>query len=206
MTSENNTQSTRSSLLERFERLKAKRRETIKLNKIDVASELRRQKHSGTQADPGSNSDQHHPPDDKHGLSDAQRAMEYTIEECEKWAQRQKRAKAGPLDFNKLAEASYYKEIANIKIDKAAYQLQKDGNEAETSGENGSNGESADNYNKPTREAKRGLSLAVKESRDRKYNKKRRGRQDELQQVDAFINERNKQFNLKLNRQYQGKE
>ncbi|CCG25046.1 hypothetical protein CORT_0G03700 [Candida orthopsilosis Co 90-125] len=171
---------TLSSLLDKFAQLKQKRQEAIKLNKADVAQETRRQKLTSLQA----KSSHHHEADSRKSLSDSERVMEYTIEECEAWEERrQRKMNTGIQDQDKLAEASYYKEIKELKVDKEAYL-------------NSKNDSDVANVDKDVKEE---VSAMVKNSKDRKFNKKR-GRTDD--EAGNYISEKNRQFNLKLNRQY----
>ncbi|KAI5965076.1 hypothetical protein KGF57_000869 [Candida theae] len=168
-------------LLGKFTQLKSKRLETIRLNKADVAQETRRQKLATLQ----SKSTHHYEPDSRKSLPQNERILEYTIEECEAWDEKQqRRLNTGIQDQDKLAEASYYKEINNIKVDKEAYlkSCQSDHN--------------SDIVDKKVKEE---VSAIVKGSKDRKFNKKR-GRTDD--EAGNYISEKNRQFNLKLNRQY----
>ena len=192
-------------LLERFDRLKRKRQETIKLNKIDAAQDSRRR-----QLVTNSRAYQHLPnnnaynsrADSKKDLTDSERAMEYTIEECEKWDKKQERkANHGIHDQVRLAESSYYKEIEKIPIDIEVYKAQK----AELQNES-HNAQQLSSAIQPLKKVKEEVSQIVKTSKDRKYKKRARDRLSELQDVDGFINEKNKQFNMKLNRQYHGSE
>lgn len=113
--------------------------------------------------------------------------MEYTIAECEAWEERRQRSlNTGIQDQDKLAEASYYKEINGLKIDKEAYLRSK---------ENDARMEKVDN------KVKQEVSAMIKDSKDRKFNKKR-GRTDNNDDAGNYISEKNRQFNLKLNRQY----
>ncbi|KAI5949371.1 hypothetical protein KGF54_005606 [Candida jiufengensis] len=175
-------------LLSKFEDLKSKRQETIRLNKLEVSKDLRQQELSYARSNNGSVGSTLDLRDD---LSEKEKLMEYTIKECERWHEKQQRkANTGIQDQNKLAESSYYKEINAIEIDKDAYRLQK-----ELQSEGASNVTS-----KSTKEE---MSRLMKESKDRKFNKKKRERLDDDEDVGNYINEKNKQFNMKLNRQYQ---
>ncbi|KAI3406583.2 hypothetical protein KGF56_000715 [Candida oxycetoniae] len=199
--------STNANLLAKFKELKCKRLETVKLNKLDVAQENRRQKispQSKQQSSPQQSSQRQ-----QHASDDIERAMEYTIEECEKWHEKQqKKAHHAIQNQTKLAEASYYKEISNMVIDKETYKAQRerlmkvegnmDRNDEETT--------IITTIAVPSEATKQEVSQIMKESRDRKYIKKKRRRQDELLNVDGFINEKNKQFNMKLNRQFQSRD
>ncbi|KAI5959864.1 uncharacterized protein KGF55_005096 [Candida pseudojiufengensis] len=178
------------SLLSRFETLKSKRQETVRLNKLEVSQDIRLQKLNSLQSRGKSiDADQ----STRNDLDEKDRLMEYTIEECEKWQEKQQRkANNGIQDQNKLAESSYYKEISAIKIDKEAYRLSKE-NEIKGISPNDS----------PINDAKDEVSKLMKESKDRKFNKKKRGRDEADENVGNYINEKNRQFNMKLNRQYQ---
>ncbi|KAI5970137.1 hypothetical protein CANMA_000748 [Candida margitis] len=169
------------SLLTKFAQLKSKRSESVKLNKAGVAQETRKQKLTSIQA----KSQHRHETDPRKSLSENERAMEYTIEECEAWEQRrQRRLNTGIKDQDKLAEASYYKEIKDLKVDKDAYsKLGKEDTDVGTT----------------DKKVKEEVSTKIKESKDRKFNKKR-GRTDD--EAGNYISEKNRQFNMKLNRQY----
>ena len=170
-------------LLDEFAKLKSKRLDALKLNKADVAQETRKQKLASIQ----SKSSHNYEADPRKSLSERKRVMEYTIAECEAWEERRQRSlNTGIQDQDKLAEASYYKEINGLKIDKEAYLRSK---------ENDARMEKVDN------KVKQEVSAMIKDSKDRKFNKKR-GRTDKNDDAGNYISEKNRQFNLKLNRQY----
>lgn len=114
------------------------------------------------------------------------RNLEWSIKEWDEWDKKQKsKAKPGYNNFNQLAHQTYEKEIANLNIDKLKYKVQK-------------NGES-----RVTEEAsKNRLVAAIKLSDERKL----KGRRSQDNDGGAgYINDKNRQFNLKLNRQYDEK-
>ncbi|KAG5419540.1 hypothetical protein I9W82_003308 [Candida metapsilosis] len=180
MTSSTADSESLSSLLAKFDQLKSKRQDALRLNKADVAQETRRKKLASLQS-----KSNHYEADPRKSLSEHERVMEYTIEECDAWEdRRQRRMNTGIQDQDKLAEATYYKEINELKVDKEAYLKFKRGEASE--------GYIDDNLRDE-------VSNMVNDSKDRKFNKKR-GRSDE--DAGNFISEKNRQFNLKLNRQY----
>ncbi|RLV92884.1 Pre-mRNA-splicing factor SYF2 [Spathaspora sp. JA1] len=118
--------------------------------------------------------------------------LNYTLEECEKWEKKQKkRNEDGTKNMDALAASTYKKEIKGLKIDKEEYKKQKE--------ENSTGKKIVDAINfVPSEESKKGLANRLKESNERKMKKRRRNEEDE----GGFINEKNRQFNMKLNRQY----
>lgn len=97
--------------------------------------------------------------------------MDYTIEETENWHKKQR--VDGSENVDKLAELTYYKDILAIKVDLQAYK----------------EGKAAD----PTE-----LSTILAANTERKTKRKRHAKDAD---ADSYINEKNKQFNMKLNRQ-----
>ena len=103
--------------------------------------------------------------------------LDYTIEETEKWDLKQSQRKGrrdGTANMDDLAELTYYKDIQGLKIDKEGYEKQKGG----------------------TPDAKTELVNILAANNERKTKRKRKDAD-----VDSFINEKNRQFNMKLNRQ-----
>ena len=97
--------------------------------------------------------------------------MDYTIEETENWHKKQR--VDGSENVDKLAELTYYKDILAIKVDLQAYR----------------EGKAAD----PTE-----LTTILAANTERKTKRKRHAKDAD---ADSYINEKNKQFNMKLNRQ-----
>ncbi|EMG47648.1 SYF2 Pre-mRNA-splicing factor SYF2 [Candida maltosa Xu316] len=108
---------------------------------------------------------------------------EYEKDEIEPKHNKPKRRINGSANVDALAESSYYKVLDHLNIDKEEYKKQK-----ETS------------IYQPDSKTKSEVVTILSEVKDRRM---KRRRNDNDEDVDSFINEKNKQFNMKLNRQYQ---
>mmetsp|Transcript_3118 Transcript_3118/g.3495 ORF Transcript_3118/g.3495 Transcript_3118/m.3495 type:complete len:232 (+) Transcript_3118:35-730(+) len=130
---------------------------------------------------------------------------DWSIEDCEKWEKKTKQKgnnkKSGFQNFSKMAEQAYNKELLNLKVDKEAYDQQKNAAEKNKS--------SSDQLqmpkilpfsSKPSAADTNRLVRNIEEANNRRM--KRRRNKDDEDDVNSYINDKNKQFNLKLNRQY----
>ncbi|RCK65451.1 Pre-mRNA-splicing factor SYF2 [Candida viswanathii] len=105
----------------------------------------------------------------------------------------------GSANFNDLAELTYYKNIDKLKIDKEAYKAQKESLIKKHGVDEEELTSVVDLLNEPDAKTKVQVVSFLSEANDKRM-KRRRNDKDE-QDVDSFINEKNKQFNMKLNRQ-----
>lgn len=129
---------------------------------------------------------------------------DWSIEDCEKWEKKIKQKgnnKSGFQNFSKMAEQAYNKELLNLKVDKEAYDQQR--NAAE---KNKSNSDQLQMpkilplSSKPSAADTNRLVRNIEEANNRRM--KRRRNKDDEDDVNSYINDKNRQFNLKLNRQY----
>lgn len=132
------------------------------------------------------------------------RNWDWTIEDCEKWEkktkQKGKNQKSGFQNFNKMAEQAYNKEILNLKVDREAYDQQKKVIDKFNGDSHPQMSKILPVYNKPNAADTNILVRNIEEANNRRM-KRRRNKQEE-DDVNSYINDKNKQFNLKLNRQY----
>lgn len=130
----------------------------------------------------------------------ASRNLSYSLQECEDWQMRKpSNRSAQNHDYNSLAATSYHKELSESDIDPEAYELAK--RKLSAAGSSSGSPESPQDFNIITSQIdKQALADALRESVNRKLKKQRRRGVG----IDAgsFINEKNKQFNMKVNREY----
>lgn len=199
-----------SDALSRFQALKAKRQEAKKLNKREIFQDAKNQRMASIKARQEEiNKQNQEAGDDRHTKQDekdqSEKNLEYTIEETEKWQAKQKKKnnnhRDGTQNLDILAETTYIKEISDIKIDKEEYNRQKKSLMEKYNVDDESQLKSiVDVENKPSPQTMSEMVTKLAESNERKM-KRKRNKGDE-KDVDSFINEKNKQFNMKLNRQY----
>ncbi|WBW71860.1 Prp19 complex subunit Syf2 [Schizosaccharomyces osmophilus] len=138
---------------------------------------------------------------------DRKRAWDWTIEESEKWDQRIRRKQqtkkaADFTDYHEQAQKDYMKGIRELKPDLQKYKSEK---EQQNDQNSISLYDEADRLdwvnNKPNKEKVDQLveDLQKQDMRRQKNNKRKgQGNEDHI----TFINERNRKFNLKLQRFY----
>lgn len=131
---------------------------------------------------------------------DRKQNWDWSIEDCEKWEKKNK-AKAkmqtrGFQNFNQMAEQSYNKELRNLNVDKEAYDQQK----KESTTKKNNEKSILPTINNPSKADVNTLVRNIEEANSRRM--KRRRNKDDEDDVSSYINDKNKQFNLKLNRQY----
>lgn len=129
---------------------------------------------------------------------------DWTIEDCEKWEKKTKQKgrsqKSGFQNFNKMAEQAYNKELLNLKVDKETYDQQKNAINKNKSGSQLQMSNILPVSTKPSAADTNRLVRNIEEANNRRM--KRRRNKDDEDDVNSYINDKNKQFNLKLNRQY----
>lgn len=136
--------------------------------------------------------------------------LKWSIKEWEGWEKKQKavkskQAKVGYNNFDQLAEQSYEKEILNLDISKDDYKEQKQAlmkkyDMSEDDYLKPNNISNFDFHDKTRESSKNSLSKSIKDANERRM--KRRRDNDEESDVSSYINDKNRQFNQKLNRQY----
>jgi pre-mRNA-splicing factor SYF2 len=138
--------------------------------------------------------------------SHRKKVWDYTIEDNEKWDAKQEMRKsnkknAGFKNYSQMAEQSYKKEIGMLEVDKEKYKGHKD--------------KEQDNH-RPSREAIDTLVDQLTTSDSRRMKRKKRDDVDSYSEylfvllirlrqfkiLTASVNDKNKQFNEKLNRHY----
>lgn len=196
------------SRLERLQKLKQKKAESSRLNKLDLYQDYKDQKLRTV--DRGTIDKKKQEAERKYEELTAEEAgedvdrkrnLQWTIKEWDEWDKKQKtKAKPGYNNFNQLAQQTYEKEIANLEVDKLKYKIQKD---QLAKKHNGELSLTAIDFTAKTDEtSKNQLVASIKLSDERKQTRRRR-------QGDAgaasYINDKNREFNLKLNRHYDEK-
>ncbi|KAK6454324.1 Pre-mRNA-splicing factor SYF2 [Scheffersomyces xylosifermentans] len=188
--------------LARLKALKQKKKESEILNKKEVIQDLKNQKLKSIQArkdeakiNSAEDGEEVYKPQETKGN------REYTIEEAEKWEAKKKsigeyQQKRGYSNLNKLAELSYKKEIGNLEVDKESYEKDKK-KQQQRAVQEGANIPVFDT--KHSASAVASLVNNIQESNVRRM-KRRRNKDDD--EVSGYINDKNRQFNKKLNREY----
>lgn len=156
--------------IERIRRLKQARQDATDANKKEVVMERRQKRLEQNEIIKI----------DEEGPKKSDK-LDKTIEQIEAKQSAQKQAFE---NYSQVAAQTYNKEIAGIEVDKQKYQQEK--NKTATV---------VDDH-RPTDEAKKLLSIQMRENDNRK--RKRKNKDD----TDSYINQKNRDFNSKLNRQY----
>lgn len=99
-----------------------------------------------------------------------------------------------------MAEQAYNKELLNLKVDKETYDQQKNAINKNKSGNQLQMSKILPVSSKPSAADTNRLVRNIEEANNRRM--KRRRNKDDENDVNSYINDKNKQFNLKLNRQY----
>ncbi|KAA8898568.1 hypothetical protein TRICI_006523 [Trichomonascus ciferrii] len=214
--------------LEKFKQLRRRAAESSRANRSDLYQEYRR-----SQSDPNQQAKLTRKKeeaelemaklDSKERGEDFERkrAWDWTVEEAEKWDEKQKEKQermdsSAFSDFSSAAEKAYLKEMKDFKPDIEAYQKEKlkalkkdailvedDEGKVVAYNKDGSlyepdKTDTSFLTNKPRKEAVDRLVESMK-TNDKRRMKRRK--QDEGEHV-TYINEKNKQFNMKLARHY----
>lgn len=178
---------TKSDLLLRLESLKAKRKEAQKLNRQELFQYSKSQRMASLKS--------------KKEKESNDKDMEYSDEKeqtnSKKWHIQKKQDGSG--NFNDLAELTYYKKIDKLKVDKEAYKNQKELLMKKHNVGPDELSSIVDDLITPDEETKVDVVRFLSDANDKRMKRRRNIKDDE--DVDSFINEKNKQFNMKLNRQ-----
>lgn len=169
------------SVSERLAALRKKKQVAQALNYKDLLEDQKRQKiRSAEYKQKLKESNDEDVPDEE-----ALDKLEWSVEQWEAWEvkQRKKNIKGGYRNLSDLAHSTYQKEISKYKVDKEKYKRQRDQEFLFS--------------NRPAGEDIEGVAQALKEASERRQ-KRRKG--DEL--TGAYITEKNRQFNMKLDREY----
>uniref|UniRef100_A0A060T5C2 Pre-mRNA-splicing factor SYF2 n=1 Tax=Blastobotrys adeninivorans TaxID=409370 RepID=A0A060T5C2_BLAAD len=200
-----------STRLERFKELQRKAKESAKSNRKELYEEYRKSK-----LDPKRQAALNRQRDqaqldlakleaEQDGTDfERQRALDWTIEEAEKWDEKLEQKKgniegSGFSDYATAAERAYNKSIKNLTPDPETVQREKKRrSEQPEQIEDPSNLDELPGAHKPSKEA---VDRLVKNLRadDERRMKRRRGNEDGNV---TYINEKNKHFNQKLSRHY----
>ena len=159
--------------------LKKKRLDASNENRKEVYKERRKMTTKLTDEENETNSKDEKQPE-------RARNWDYTIQEDAEWTKRTTNKNLGSQNMNKLAELTYKKEIEEIKIDKEAYE------EAKTDTTH-----SSDLTHHVDPERAKFLANKIAADNDRRYKRRQNDREDS----GNYINEKNRQFNMKLKRE-----
>lgn len=107
--------------------------------------------------------------------------LSYSIEETNQWISKQKDKQSGFDNFDDLALKTYNKEISELNIDKDLHDTKKKDNQLI-------------NQQKPTEEQIDNMKLIMKLNQDKRKRK--------LGDSGVYINQDNRKFNEKLDKQY----
>lgn len=170
--------------LDRIRQLKEARTAAFKDNTKEIATEKRIKRLQQVK----NRNDQVIKPTDYNDTSDDKtKLLNYSIEQTDKWNEKleKKRKGKGFENYNQVAAQTYNKEIMELPVDKKSYLQQKQS-------------EVLDLNHTPSKEASDQLNKSLKENDARKMKKRRKNNES----TDAYINQRNRDFNQKLERQY----
>lgn len=172
--------------LDRLRRLQARRKELESLNKRELLKETRRQKHASLEA---KNANRIAVSPQTPSTSN-DKLVKYSVSEFEDWEMK-KHSKAdnkNTQSYDGVAQMSYAKEIASLPVDKEAYERETQASSRASPSEI-----------RTSEVDKEALATLIKRSTERKL--KKQGRKA-VGEAGSFINEKNKQFNMKLSREY----
>lgn len=206
-----NKQTSVSDRLAKLQQLKRKKQESENLNKQELFKDYKQQKLKSIEykkiEQKKLNAELEHEKLDaieKGEDFERKQNWNWTIEDCEKWEKKTKQKgnnkKSGFQNFNKMAEQAYNKELLNLKVDKETYEQQKNAAERSKSGDKLQMSKILPLSSKSSAADTNRLVRNIEEANNRRM--KRRRNKDDEDDVNSYINDKNKQFNLKLNRQY----
>ncbi|EGV65291.1 hypothetical protein PSN45_002561 [Yamadazyma tenuis] len=192
--------------LERIKKLKEARKSASQENDKEVGIEKRIKRLQEVKSRSDKVLVPDHPSEKPNNPEDKSKVLNYTIEDTDKWNQKQeaKRLKKGKgfENLNQVAAMTYKKEIAELAIDKEAYKKHQQQFKHKSGDRESIHNDLGLNH-KPSLEASKALVESIQESDARKM-KKRRKKDDGT--TDAFINQKNRDFNRKLDRQLLSKD
>ncbi|ABN67579.2 predicted protein [Scheffersomyces stipitis CBS 6054] len=185
--------------LKRLEELRRRKKESQVQNSIEASIEWKTKKLAAKKQPKDLEED-----DENEALHEGPQKdkLDYTLLEWEEWDKKMSNSKFGRKGYsnmNELAKWSYEKEMEALEVDKVEYNKQKQKLELQNSA-NAVERDIAMLKVKPSQEAVASLVQNLQESNERKQ-KRRRNKQDE-EAVSSYINEKNRDFNMKLNREY----
>ncbi|CUM62535.1 uncharacterized protein PRCAT00000086001 [Priceomyces carsonii] len=193
----------RRSRIERLNQLKNRRRESERLNRREVvrANEARKtgiKRTSSSVQDNDAEVDVTNDEDDE-----CKKLLNYTIDDCDKWSKKraaikQNKQNDGYQSYSQLAEYSYNKEITRVVVDKDEYERQKE-TQSKLQIKGIVNPSKITDINKPSKETISAVVNSLTEANHRKMSKRETRR---ISDANDYINDRNRQFNLKLDRQF----
>lgn len=177
--------------LDHFKKLKTQKLEAKKQNQKDL-QHLAKQ-HRLASSHLGRNTQDKDHEKDTSPEAIRQRHLNYTIEECDIWSEKQKTKSQNASiskyqNFNKLAELSYKKDLSALQVDQEAYKQSKNLHDDLI----GSHVPKSDDV----------LALVANIET---ANTRRTASRSNDESTGNYINEKNRQFNMKLNRQYDSK-
>lgn len=201
----------RSSRLSRLKRLKAKKAESERNNRKDLFDDYKKQKLQSINrkkieklkenAEEEVNKLDH---EERGEDYERQRNLDWSIKDWEEWEKKtgkQRPRQVGFDNWSQLAASSYEKEISKLQVDKDDYNEKK---QVLMRKYNITEPKDVRNIIDLKSEVKSSdidkLVQNINETNDRRM--KRRRDHDSEHDVSSYINEKNKQFNMKLNRQY----
>lgn len=190
---------------ERLQKLQNRLKESKSKNKQEVFTDTQRQKQRSLALKKAQKEKEREdlggaPVSDQKDVSEREQLMKWTLEDWDRWNAKQgtkNRQHPENGDFNRLAELSYKKELRDALVDKVSYEKQKQ----ETMIKHGlSHAQElrlvTDLGHKPHTEQKTALVEGIAEANRRRMKRKRADGAD-----GSYINEKNRQFNEKLERE-----
>lgn len=167
---------------ERLALLREKKRQSQILNQKEILSEQKRQKIRSVEfknREQEVNNEEEKP-------DEPENSLDWSVAEWDAWdlKQRRKNKEGGYKNLSDLAHNTYKKEISRAKIDKEKYKSQAN------------SGSSSLFENRPEKEDIEGVSLALKDASERRQKRRR------TEDAGDYVTEKNRQFNMKLDRQY----
>lgn len=189
----------------RLEQLKLKRKEALKANENHIKEERsnQRQRSIGIkkQSDDQSKDQLVDQSEESSPITEKDRILNYTVEQTDKWHDQQKTKKKTSENFNELAALTYDKEVENITIDKVKYNQEKQKMVNKYQGPDLQKLDTTLNLlqNSTDKESSKQLANSIKQLDQERYQRKRTRRDED---GANYINDKNKQFNKKLDRQY----
>lgn len=193
-----------SALSSRLEALRKKKLESKQENKKDLYKDIQNQRVRSLNLKRNNDEEAiHEAVSNDKGEDARQRNLSYTLEECEDWESKKKekreaKSRSSTLNYSDLAEQLYLKEVLKMDVDKVDFNklTLKPNSKVNLTATTG-------NYSihKPSKDKINALSKEIQDTQ-RKAQERREKNINSGNNSTSFINEKNKQFNMKLDRQY----
>lgn len=195
------------SVASRLAELRKKKLQSKEDNKKDLAKDFQDQRRKSLklkELEKAAERDEEYDKDTEKKKDPRSNNLSYTLEECEEWDEKknqreQAKKRSSGHDYSLLAEQVYNKEVLRFEVDREDYAQQK------AHGATKKGTYRSDNYlvQKPSTAKVNALASGIKETSKKRADALRKKQEAATKNDDSsFINEKNKQFNMKIAREY----